>query len=171
MYNVRRSTPNDREEIKNLYKSVNGLARNSSEVTDEYIDNFTTKSQIQGLQLVIVDSSDSNKIVAEVHCYKTGIKVFEHILGDLTIAVDPNHQGRGLGQMIFKALLDIVTNDYRDILRIELIARESNIKAINLYLKLGFVIEGRLENRIKTGDNIFEADIPMAWFNNNFKES
>ncbi len=29
--------------------------------------------------------------------------------------------------------------------------------------------EGRLVNRINNNDNSFEADIPMAWFNPNFK--
>jgi len=55
-----------------------------------------------------------------------------------------------------------------DILRIELIARESNKKAIAFYQKLGFQIEGRLLNRIKT-ESGFEADIPMAWMNDNYQ--
>jgi ribosomal protein S18 acetylase RimI-like enzyme len=45
-----------------------------------------------------------------------------------------------------------------------LIARESNQKAIELYQKLGFSIEGKMKNRIKNLDNSFEADIMMAWF-------
>ena len=55
-----------------------------------------------------------------------------------------------------------------DILRVELIARESNTKAIDFYKQIGFVQEGRFEKRIIGTDNQFEADIPMAWFNKNF---
>jgi ribosomal protein S18 acetylase RimI-like enzyme len=61
-------------------------------------------------------------------------------------------------------LLDDIQLNRPDILRVELIARESNSKAIQLYEKLGFKIEGRFENRISNDNNSFEADIPMAWF-------
>lgn len=50
------------------------------------------------------------------------------------------------------------------ILGIELIARESNQRAINFYQTLGFVIEGKMLNRIQSVDGGFEADIAMAWF-------
>jgi ribosomal protein S18 acetylase RimI-like enzyme len=46
---------------------------------------------------------------------------------------------------------------------VELIARESNAKAIAFYQSLGFVIEGRFERRIRNPDGSLEADIPMAW--------
>ena len=52
---------------------------------------------------------------------------------------------------------------HRDIHRIELMARESNGRAISLYRSLGFRIEGRLEGRIRGTDGQFEADLPMAW--------
>jgi ribosomal protein S18 acetylase RimI-like enzyme len=50
-----------------------------------------------------------------------------------------------------------------------LIARESNQKAIDLYQSMGFLIEGRLEMRIKSLDGHYEADIPMGWQNPNFE--
>jgi ribosomal protein S18 acetylase RimI-like enzyme len=84
--------------------------------------------------------------------------------------VDSNYQGKGFGKKLFQTLLDYIMESRNDIFRVELIARESNIKAIKLYEHLGFKIEGRLVNRIKNNDNFFEADIPMAWFNPNFKQ-
>ncbi len=71
--------------------------------------------------------------------------------------------------MLFKELLSLIENTELDILRVELIARESNKRAITFYESIGFVVEGRLENRIKNTDGTFEADIPMAWMNNNYK--
>jgi ribosomal protein S18 acetylase RimI-like enzyme len=67
--------------------------------------------------------------------------------------------------------LDFVKNNRPDILRIELISRESNLKAIAFYESLGFHREGKLEKRISYSKNDFEADIPMAWFNPNFEMS
>jgi hypothetical protein len=34
---------------------------------------------------------------------------------------------------------------------------------------MGFLIEGRLEMRIKGSDGHYEADIPMGWENPNFE--
>lgn len=48
--------------------------------------------------------------------------MFNHVLSDLTIAVDPEYQGRGLGNRLFQTLLDHVTEERKDILRVELIA-------------------------------------------------
>ncbi|MEZ5557846.1 MAG: hypothetical protein R3E86_04785 [Pseudomonadales bacterium] len=52
---------------------------------------------------------------------------------------------------------------FAHVLRVELIARESNSRAIRFYETLGFVIEGRLQARIRNLDGSLEADIPMAW--------
>lgn len=93
--------------------------------------------------------------------------VFSHVLSDLTIAVDPEYQGRGLGNRLFQTLLDHITEERNDIIRVELIARESNTRALRLYRKLGFQAEGRLEMRIHSVGRL-EADIPMAWFNEKF---
>lgn len=56
-----------------------------------------------------------------------------------------------------------VVDERPDILRVELIARESNRKAIEFYEKLGFVIEGRFAGRIRSVGGGLEDDIPMAW--------
>lgn len=168
-YIVRKAIASDKEKIFWLYKKVSktlgGLARNNDEITEVYIKNFCSKSQNNGIQLII---EDNNRFVAEIHCYKLEPFVFNHVLSELTIAVDPEFQGKGLGKLIFQTLLKIIEKDRNDILRVELIARESNQKAIQFYQKLGFVIEGRFEKRISASTNSFEADIPMAWFNKNF---
>lgn len=69
------------------------------------------------------------------------------------------------------AFLDQIKAYRPDILRVELVTQESNARAINLYKSVGFIIEGRLEKRIRMYNNTLEADIPMAWFNENFIET
>jgi ribosomal protein S18 acetylase RimI-like enzyme len=156
----------DIDGIKNLYEKVSsiegGLARKKDEITKDYIEHFLNKSIQNGVVLIAVEK-DSNKIIGEIHCYGSGLKVFDHVFGELTIAVDPDYQGRKIGRMLFEKLLDIVKFEMPDINRIELIARESNLKAIKFYESLGFKIEGRFENRIKSVGGGYEADIPMAW--------
>lgn len=170
---IRKAEVKDFEKIFDLYsqvsKNVGGLARTESEVTKEYVMNFLEKSLHSGIQFVIVNKLHNEKIVAEIHCYQLEPKVFEHVLSELTIAVDTEHQGKGLGKKLFQTVLDYIVENRSDIYRVELIARESNKRAIKLYENLGFKIEGRFVNRIKNSKNDFEADIPMAWFNSNFQ--
>ena len=168
---IRQGIPKDEQGVLSLYTKVSsrdsGLARGQDEITKEYVEGFMTKAQQDGL-IFIAEDTNSRKIIGEIHCYKLTPKVFGHILSELTIAVDPDHQGLGIGKTLFKTLLKEVTAHRRDILRIELIARESNKKAIEFYQSLGFVIEGRLTNRIRAGAAGFEADIPMSWMNPNY---
>lgn len=165
---IRKATLEDTNEIFELYKRVSrevgGLARVEKEISKTYIESFSCKSFENGLQFVVTDSLNEQAIIAEIHCYQLEPGVFKHILSELTVAVHPDYQGKGLGKKLFQTLLDEIQFNRPDILRVELIARESNSKAIQLYEQLGFKIEGRFENRISNGDNLFEADIPMAWF-------
>jgi ribosomal protein S18 acetylase RimI-like enzyme len=171
-FHLRPATINDISGVYDLYKivskNIGGLARTSEEITKDYIENFSQKSIDAGIQFLVESISD-NRIVGEIHCYKLGPEVFNHVLGELTIAVHPDYQGKGLGKLLFKALLGKVKEERKDILRVELIARESNEKAIHFYQSLGFKVEGKLMNRIKSGTTGFEADIPMAWVNDNYQ--
>lgn len=165
IFALRTATSADQEAILALYRRTaripGGLARIEPEITPDYVANFCRRAAETGLQLVAVDS-ETDQMVAEIHCYKLEPVAFSHVLGELTIAVDPDYQGNGLGKRIFSLLLQRITTERPEILRVELIARESNRRAIALYQSLGFRIEGRLEGRIRTGDRL-EADIPMAW--------
>lgn len=172
-YNIRSANTTDESKIFELYKAVakntGGIARSEDEITRTYIKTNLEKSLKNGVSFIIEHPEDLSKIIAEIHCYPLEPKVFHHILSELTVVVHPHFQGKGLGKLLFTALLDHVQTHRKDILRIELIARESNTKAIELYKHLGFKIEGRLEKRIHCGNNLFEADIPMAWINPDFE--
>lgn len=170
----RRATVKDHKAIYTLYKTVaktiGGIAREEDEITEAYINNNLQKSLYSGICLVIENPNNPNALIAEIHCYKPEPKAFNHILSELTIVVHPEFQGKGLGKLLFNYLLNEIKESRKDILRVELIARESNQKAIDLYTNLGFKIEGRLEQRINNKNKGFEADIPMAWINPNFKK-
>ena len=173
-YLLRKASKTDKLQIYALYKAVGkyagGLARTADEISEQYVEHFMVCAAERGIELIIQDTLADGKIVAEIHCRKPEPKVFGHVLGDLTIAVHPDYQGQGLGRKLFQALLDMVREERRDVLRVELIVRESNGRAIEMYEKLGFVKEGRLEKRIRGVSGAFEADVPMAWFNEHYLE-
>lgn len=164
---VRKASLSDLHNIIGLYRKValhpGGIAREADEITEEYVRNFLEKSLGSGIILVVENPSDPGELLAEVHTYTPGIKVFAHVFGDLTIVVHPVFQGSGVGKLLFGTLMEEVEEKHPEILRVELIARESNEKAIGFYKKFGFKVEGRMEKRIcgKTGK--LEADIPMGW--------
>ena len=173
IYEVRAANTADKNGILALYKKVavlpEGIARNTTEVTPEYVDHFMKSAASNGVEFVIENPADKNEIIAEIHTYIWEIEKFNHNFSELTIVVSPAYHGHGLGKLIFTHLLHYVENERSDILRVELFAQESNEKAIGFYKKIGFVQEGRFEKRIKTANNSFEADIPMVWFNKNFR--
>ena len=159
----------DKAGVFALYQAVaaieGGLARTRKEISEEYVANFLRKSLDSGFS-VIAREGGTRTIIGEIHCYAIGPRVFAHVLGELTIAVNPEHQGLGIGKALFTELLRQVKENRPDILRVELIARESNGKAIEFYQKLGFQIEGRLTNRVRSVGGGYESDIPMAWLRN-----
>lgn len=163
----------DLHRLIKLYKTVarveGGIARLEHEVTEEYVKNFIQKSLATGLIIVGENPDDPEELVAEVHGYKAGIKVFDHVLGEVTILVHPQFQGKKIGRTILTIFLEEIARNRVDIGKVELIAREGNKKAIDLYQSLGFRVEGRLEMRIKTQHHTYEADIPMGWQNPNFE--
>ena len=174
MYRTRNGISTDQQAIMSLYRKVaarsGGIARSESEVTPEYIHNFMVHAKSTGFQLVVEDPNDPAKIIAEIHAYKLVPKVFTHVLSELTIAVDPDFQGRGIGKLIFTSFLNHIAASRPDILRVELMTQESNEAALKLYKSVGFVQEGRMQSRIRMHHQRLDADIPMAWFNPNFKE-
>ena len=162
---IRAATVADIKAIANLYRAVGaaggGLARTPAEVTLEYVSDFVHAARHNGIEL-IAEARDGT-IAGEIHTYQLGPAMLAHVLGQLTIAVHPDWQGRGVGRSLFRALLKKVEHDFPHVVRVELKARESNSRAIGMYESLGFKQEGRMERRVRRVDGSFEADIPMAW--------
>ena len=169
---IRSAAHEDAPLIRKLYRDVarrsTGLARVENEITDEYVERFVSRSISSGLILVVEHPDDHHALIGEIHAYRPGPAVFNHVLSELTIAIHPEFQGKKIGRTLFTIFLEEIGVNRPDIGKVELIARESNIKAIKFYQSFGFLIEGRMEMRIKTPGGNYEADIPMGWTNPNF---
>lgn len=169
----RTATIDDVDRIIRLYKTVagteGGIVRLEREITTDYVHNFCKQSLDTGLIIVAEHPDDPNILVAEIHAYKYGVEAFDHVLGNLTMVVHPDFQRKRIGRTILTIFLEEIGRNRPNIGKVELIARESNEKAIALYQSMGFRIEGRLEMRIKGRDGHYEADIPMGWENPNFE--
>lgn len=170
---IRNAVEADCSSIKQLYRYVaghsGGLARTESEITDEYIQHIFNQSSTAGMILVVEHPDKANELIGEIHAYRPGPKAFDHVLSHLTIAIHPDFQGKKVGRTLMTIFLEEIGLHHPEIGKVELITRESNQKAIRFYQSLGFLIEGRMEMRIKSADGCYEADIPMGWQNPNFE--
>lgn len=152
--------------IEALYRSVaatpGGIARSPEEVGRAYVEGFVLKSLDQGI-ILVAELEGLPGLAGELHAYRSELRIFRHVLGELTVAVHPVAQGQGIGRKLFERLLDTVTRDHPDITRVELITQETNHRALRLYEGVGFRREGRLAARIMGPDGSLDADIPLAW--------
>lgn len=162
---IRQATTQDKQAIIDLHREVarisQGIARTEGELTEHYIDGLFRTVERQGLMLVAIDAA--SQLVAEIHASKYGLCIFNHILTGLTIAVHPDHQGKGIGKVIFREFLNEVQRTFPEVGRVELESRASNLKSIGLYHSLGFVQEGRMKNKTRNQDGSFENSLLMAW--------
>ncbi|MEO1485021.1 MAG: GNAT family N-acetyltransferase [Bacteroidota bacterium] len=153
-----------KDELLALYKTLagikDGLIRQAEEINSAYVEGFLKRSLSNGLSLIAVYG---NFVVGEIHAYTPSLFAFRHILTDLTIVVNPDFQGKGIGRRLFNQFLKTVNTEMTHISRIELFTRETNLKNIHFYKSLGFIDEGRQQNKILKKNNEYETPVHMAW--------
>lgn len=161
---IRKARAGDDVQLLALYRAVaavpDGIARTPGEVSEAYISAFMQKAAQDGIEFVY---EDGGRILGEIHASRVGIASLAHLLTDLTVAVAPEAQGKGVGRQLFEALLGEVMDNMPHITRVELFARASNVRARALYASLGFVEEGRLRARVNNARGEAETDTIMGW--------
>ena len=163
---IRHGTSKDIEAVEELYRATaqkpGGIARAENEIARAYIQNWVQSSLDRGVWLVAQERT-SGQLIGSIHAFSPEPAALRHVLSTLTIVVHPQFQSQGIGRSMFQIFLEFIRDQRPEILRVELIARESNLQAIHFYESLGYRQEGRFEKRIRSVSGGFEADIPMAW--------
>lgn len=83
------------------------------------------------------------EVVASAGLHATGPALRRRHVMSLGMAVGPQAQGQGVGKALMAALLDYADN-WAQVLRIELGVYVDNERAIALYKRFGFEVEGRM---------------------------
>lgn len=167
----RKTQLSDFDELKALYINVaqnpRGIARNPTEILDEYIQSIVGLNENGGLSMIVTGESDA--LIGEIHAGQKGIAIFDHLLAHLTIGIHSNYQGKGVGKAVFKAFLNEVEKTRKDIYRVELESRASNEAGIRLYKRVGFIEEGRMVNQTRNLDGSHENGVMMTWYNPSYE--
>jgi putative acetyltransferase len=137
-----------------------GLAREADEMSLPPIEAALAKARATGVAL---SAWSGEAIAGEIHASRLGPRQFDNSLTELTVAVHPDFQGQGVGAALFEALF-AEARKLVGLTRVELMCREGNARAVRLYQRLGFVIEGRFVRRVVLADGTVEDDLAMAKF-------
>src|SRR5690349_15801810 len=115
----RTATFEDWPKMKELHLAVsrqkNGIARWEDEVTDEYVQSFMKKALDYGIIIVAEHPDDPERFIGEIHASVPNIRVFKHLMTDLTIAVHPEFQGKKIGRTLFMIFLEEIATNRPDI--------------------------------------------------------
>ena len=142
-----------------MRRAEGGLGRLPHEMDRAWMDDALGHALDDG---VAIGAWDEGRLAGMIKASRMPSVQFQHVLWDLTVAVDPDFQGHGIGRGLFEALFAAAEALTPRIERIELVVREGLGHAIRLYENMGFKLEGRFERRFHLADGRYEADLPMA---------
>ncbi len=142
-----------------MRRAEGGLGRLPDEMDPPWMEEALSGALRGGLALGAWDGSN---LVGVIKASRMPSVQFQHVLWDLTVAVAPEAQGRGIAHRLFQELLANAAALTPRVERVELVVREGLTHAIRLYERVGFRQEGRFERRFRLADGTYEADLPMA---------
>lgn len=98
------------------------------------------------------------EVVGWCDIVRSAVETHSHC-GALGMGLLPAYRGKGTGSELMAMAIDAAWR--RDFLRIELGVRHSNVAAINLYKKMGFVVEGVRRKAARLGEG-YEDTLVMG---------
>ena len=163
-YTIRSAAETDAEQLSEIRVQIDGETENMDREAGE---GFINKI---GFQNIIKTDSEESKnlfLVAEVHnriggfsrCEGANLKRLSHKV-EFGVCILKEFWGYGMGKRLLQQ--SIHWADENEIKRISLQVLETNEKAIQLYKKLGFEVEGILKNDKRLSDGKYYNTVVMG---------
>jgi RimJ/RimL family protein N-acetyltransferase len=154
----------DAEAVLSIQREVVGEKDYFIAVSEEF--NKTTEEHQDWIQKIIEHERET-MYVAESEGKVVGWIVFRsqerkrmHHTGSFAIMLQQNYRNKGIGRLLINELLGWA-EQHPVIEKVSLGTFSTNIRAIELYKKLGFVEEGRKVKEFKFSDNEYVDDVLM----------
>ncbi|UNP78863.1 GNAT family N-acetyltransferase [Bacillus nitratireducens] len=169
-YTIRSAAETDAEQLSEIRVQIDGETENMDrEAGEGFIDKI-------GFQKIIKTDSEEMKnlfLVAEVHnrivgfsrCEGSNLKRLSHKV-EFGVCILREFWGYGMGKSLLQQ--SIQWADENEVKKIALQVLETNEKAIQLYKKLGFEVEGVLKNDKRLSDGKYYNTVVMGRVNNTF---
>jgi ribosomal protein S18 acetylase RimI-like enzyme len=166
-YTIRSAIEKDAKELSNLRLQIDGETENlDRERGEAFIDvsgfeKVIHKDTVSPRNLFLVAVAD-NRIVGFSRCEGTYLKRFSHKV-EFGVCVLKDFWGYGIGKNLLNR--SIAWADSNGIKKMTLNVLETNSRAIELYKRVGFEIEGILKNDKILSDGKYYNTIVMGRFN------
>jgi ribosomal protein S18 acetylase RimI-like enzyme len=166
-YTVRSAIDTDAKDLSELRLQIDGETENMDrEQGEAFIDTAgfeqIIKTDIERPRNLFLVAVVDDRIVGFSRCEGTYLNRFSHKV-EFGICVLKEFWGYGMGKNLLKE--SVSWADSNGIKKMTLHVLETNDKAINLYKKLGFEIEGILKNDKILADGKYYNTIIMGRFN------
>lgn len=163
---IRQARIEDAEALLIHARKVYGEGRNLLTAPEEF--HVTIEEEVKWLQdnkdkgyLTLIAEKDS-KIIGMLNATKGSRKRVQHICM-FGISIQEEYCNNGLGSNMIAQLLDWAKRD-AEIEKVCLEVFAHNERAIHVYKKLGFKIEGRKERHVKFEDGTYSDELLMGLF-------
>lgn len=150
-WTVRQAVANDAASYNAFIRKIadepnNGVLFHAGEFTATVDDTRKRLSNAEPnvIRTVFVAVDEHNRVIGETSAGARDRLATRHSVG-LGISVDAEYRGQGIGKALMQALINWATT-HPSVHRIELEVFTDNFRAINLYVQLGFVVEGTKRN-------------------------
>lgn len=145
----RRAQESDAEKIVNFYNFVGGETSYLSFEKDEYPMNVKEQEEelrsLENKKTSIMLMAMDGEEIAGIATINSSAKIKARHDGELGIVVAKKYQGQGIGTELIRQLIEWAKGNGVTT-RISLDTRADNVKAVELYMKFGFIVEGCRKN-------------------------
>lgn len=169
-YTVRSAVQTDAEQLSEIRVQIDGETENMDrEAGEGFIDKIgfqkiikTDSEEMKNLFLVV---EVHNRIVGFSRCEGSNLKRLSHKV-EFGVCILREFWGYGMGKSLLQQ--SIQWADENEVKKISLQVLETNEKAIQLYKKLGFEVEGVLKNDKRLSDGKYYNTVVMGRVNSTF---
>lgn len=145
----RRAQESDAQKIVDFYNFVGGETSYLSFEKDEYPLDVEAQIEsiraLEGNQANIMLMAMDGEEIAGIATINSTHKIKARHDGELGIVVAKKYQGQGIGTELIRQLIEWARGNGVTT-RISLDTRADNVKAVELYMKFGFIVEGCRKN-------------------------